>query len=306
MQQLPFPPHANGVTLCLEELLPYQKYAVRWRPPALSLWAQLAGNHRSHVLGRGMAFSEVRHYQAGDDIRAMDWRVMARTGKPHTKLFTQEREKPVIVYIDLSHSMQFGSQLLLKSVQAAHFASLVAWLTIANQDSIGAVIDLGHQLIEVKPQRRQSGVFTLLAKLIEAQQQALTSQPSLPLVQGLTYLQRLCPKGSDIIFISDFTRYHAELNAYFLQLSTHNTLRWVHIYDPLEQGVTDFRGIQAVQAHQQTHWVNFASKNTRNSIKNIFSETVAKQKNFTQMAGIDYHLLSSQTPLLQQLSVLDH
>ncbi len=98
-----------------------------------------------------MNFSEVRPYQAGDDIRAIDWRVTARTGKTHTKLFTEEREQPVMLLIDLGTSMKFGSQLLLKSVQAAHFASLLSWLAVSEQDRIGAIIYTGTKLIECKP-----------------------------------------------------------------------------------------------------------------------------------------------------------
>lgn len=139
------PPHANGVTLSLEELLPYQQQSVRWLPPARSLWTQMSGQHQSRSLGRGMDFAEVRQYQPGDDIRAIDWRVTARTGKPHTKLFTEEREKPVVLYIDLSASMQFGSQLMLKSVQAAHVASLISWLSVAQKRSRWCGDRLGQQ-----------------------------------------------------------------------------------------------------------------------------------------------------------------
>lgn len=85
------PNHSDGVTLNLDELLQYKAQSVRWLPPAKSLWSQLNGQHESNRKGRGMNFSEVRQYQAGDDIRSIDWRVTARTGKAHTKLFSEER-----------------------------------------------------------------------------------------------------------------------------------------------------------------------------------------------------------------------
>ncbi len=80
------PPHANGVTLTLAELLHYRTQSVHWLPPAQSIWSQMNGNHTGRQKGRGMDFMEVRQYQAGDDIRSIDWRVTARTGKAHTKL----------------------------------------------------------------------------------------------------------------------------------------------------------------------------------------------------------------------------
>ncbi len=101
------PPHSDGVNVCLAELLQYKNQAVRWLAPAKSIWSQLNGHHQSRHKGRGMNFSEVRPYQAGDDIRSIDWRVTARTGKTHTKLFTEEREQPIMLFIDLSASMQF-------------------------------------------------------------------------------------------------------------------------------------------------------------------------------------------------------
>ncbi len=129
------PPHANGVTLTLEELLQYRTQSVRWLPPAQSLWSQMSGNHTSRQKGRGMDFMEVRQYQPGDDIRSIDWRVTARTGKAHTKLFAEDKEQAVILYLDLSSSLHFGSKYVLKSVQLAHFASVLIWLTLAKKRS---------------------------------------------------------------------------------------------------------------------------------------------------------------------------
>ncbi|MCG3728700.1 DUF58 domain-containing protein [Vibrio cincinnatiensis] len=302
--RLPLPAHADGVHLCLEELLPYQQHALKWLPPAKSLWSQLLGHHQSRQLGRGMDFAEVRQYQPGDDIRTIDWRVTARTGKPHTKLFCEEREKPVILYVDLSTSMQFGSTLLFKSVLAAHMASLLSWLAVAQHDRIGAIIDLGHQQLELKPTARHKGVLQIMAHLVKAQQQALT-QVSVPLTSmqtGLLALNRLCPKGSEIILISDFVRYDEESTPLFNQLSRHNRVRMVHIIDPLDQGITHFRGIERVKNNQQTRWLNFSANSTRLSIKKAFESQKVKLKSLSQSLAIDYRSLSCDRPLLQQLS----
>jgi uncharacterized protein (DUF58 family) len=97
------------------------------RQPAASA---LAGAYRSRFRGRGVDFVESRNYQPGDDIRNMDWRVTARTGKPHTKVFQEERERPVLIVLDASPSLYFGTRQRLKSVAAGHLAAVVAWSAV--------------------------------------------------------------------------------------------------------------------------------------------------------------------------------
>jgi len=297
------PAHSDGVHLCLEELLPYQQHTLKWLPPAKSLWSQMLGQHQSKQLGRGMDFAEVRQYQAGDDIRSIDWRVTARTGKPHTKLFTEERETPVIIYVDLSSSMQFGSSLLLKSVQAAHMASLISWLSVAQKDRIGAVINTGNKLVEVKPTSRNKGPLQIIAQLVECQQQALThSTGSNSLTTVLQTLNRLCPKGSEVIMISDFVGYNDSFKPLFNQLRKHNRVRVVHIYDPLEQGNTPFRGTEKVSNGKSHRWLNFSNKSTRLEIKKAFDSHKLELESLCQSIQMDYRSLSSDMSLLQQLS----
>jgi len=297
------PEHADGVHLCLEELLPYQQHTVKWMPPAKSLWSQLLGKHQSKQLGRGMDFAEVRQYQPGDDIRAIDWRVTARTGKPHTKLFTEEREKPVVIYVDLSTTMQFGSSLLLKSVQAAHMASLISWLSVAEKDRIGAVINTGQSLVEIKPTSRNKGPLQIIAQLVRCQQQALSQPEQTTSIQSvLMTLNRLCPKGSEVVMISDFVGYSTDFKPLFNQLRKHNRVRLVHVYDPLEQGNTHFRGIEKVSDGKSNRWLNFSTKSTREGIKKAFDSQKLELESLCQSLEMDYRSLSSEISLLQQLS----
>ncbi|EEX93716.1 hypothetical protein VIOR3934_00530 [Vibrio orientalis CIP 102891 = ATCC 33934] len=297
------PPYSDGVNLSLDELLYYKQQCVKWLPPAKSLWSQMLGQHQSRQLGRGMDFSEVRQYQPGDDIRAIDWRVTARTGKPHTKLFSEEREKPVVLYLDFSSSMAFGSQLLLKSVQMAHMASLVAWLSVTQQDRIGAVIDTGNELIELKPTARNRGALALLQTLVTCHQQ-LISQPSRndqDVSHALQALARLCPKGSEIILLSDFSRLATQHEPKLSRLCQHNRVRMVQISDPLERGQTGFRGTEQVSNQNDTRWLDFSSRKTRQGIERAFSEQQQHLIQLTQKMGISYSSLSSEQALTQQL-----
>lgn len=295
------PPHCDGVNLCLAELLQYKNQSVRWLPPAQSVWSQLNGQHMSRKKGRGMNFSEVRPYQAGDDIRTIDWRVTARTGKTHTKLFTEEREQPVMLLVDFSASMKFGSQLLLKSVQAAHFASLLSWLAVSEQDRIGAVIYTGSQLLECKPTARQQGPLRVINALIDAHQNSDDSQPSISFSAALKHLHHLCPKGSEIVVISDFYQLEKTDKRRLSQLRQHNRLQFVRIHDPLEQGLTTFKGTEHVADSTQSVWLNFSAPKTRERLSQQYDAHQAFIRDMALSLAIPLHRISAAEPLMQQL-----
>ncbi|KLN65137.1 MULTISPECIES: DUF58 domain-containing protein [Vibrio] len=297
------PPYSDGVNLTLNELLYYKQQCIQWLPPAKSLWAQMLGQHQSRQLGRGMDFSEVRQYQAGDDIRAIDWRVTARTGKPHTKLFSEEREKPIVLYLDLSASMMFGSRLMLKSVQMAHMASLIAWLSISQQDRVGAVIDTGEQLIELKPTARNKGALALIQSLVNIHQQQLSEKKGAiyDVNHALQALARVCPKGSEIILLSDFSRFNNTHESKLSRLSQHNRVRMIQISDPLERGYTAYRGTEKVSNKLQTRWLDFSSSKTRLGIEKAFDQQQTQLQKMALRMGISFSSLSSDAALTQQL-----
>ncbi len=297
------PPNSDGVNLTLDELLYYKQQCVKWLPPAKSLWSQMLGQHQSRQLGRGMDFSEVRQYQAGDDIRAIDWRVTARTGKPHTKLFSEEREKPIVLYLDLSKSMMFGSQLMLKSVLMAHMASLITWLSVAQQDRVGAIIESGNQVIELKATARNKGALAIAQGLVTQHNQQLT-QPSNShgsMSRGLHTLARMCPKGSEIVLLSDFIRLDEEAQLLLRRLGQHNRVRLVQIIDPLEKGITNYRGTEQVSDKNATRWLDFSSRKTREGIESAFSQQQQQLITLAHSLGMSFSTLSSDVALSQQL-----
>ncbi|MBU2899152.1 DUF58 domain-containing protein [Vibrio hepatarius] len=301
-------PYSDGVNLCLDELLYFKQHAIHWLPPARSLWSQVLGQHQSKQFGRGMDFTEVRQYQAGDDVRSIDWRVTARTGKPHTKLFTEEREKPIIIYIDLSASMRFGSRLMFKSVLASQMASLIAWISIAQKDRVGAIVDTGTQLTELKPSSRNQGPLALIQNLVKLHQNVLhTTQKAtqMDMSEGLNALNRLCPKGSEVVIVSDFLRFSEQNQLLISRLRSHNQVRLVQISDPLEAGITDYRGVEQVSDKRNTMWVDFSSHNVRHQISAAFESKQQELKSLSHSHGLSFTCLSTQKSLLQQLSGRD-
>jgi uncharacterized protein (DUF58 family) len=212
-----------------------------------------------------MEFDEVRHYQSGVDFRAIDWRVTARTGKTHTKLFREELERPVLIATDLGANMHFGSQLLFKSVQAAHLASLVAWHAKNRGDRLGGIVFNQNEHLELKPRSRKEGVLHYLHALTSlhqsqhtAQHQMLTEASSNNGSNNPSYfndncarIRQLAKPGSLVYLITDAqaikdmliqnpkqqTALSQEISAlrHLTQISQHCELVVCLITDPLEQ-----------------------------------------------------------------------
>ena len=123
--------------------------AVRLTAPRVRVAA--SGGHLSPYKGRGVEFDESRLYQPGDDLRTIDWRVTARTGKPHTKVFREERNRPVFVWLDLRRPMLFATRGAYKGVRAAEIAALIAWSAVANGDRLGGLVFTETEHHELRP-----------------------------------------------------------------------------------------------------------------------------------------------------------
>jgi len=115
--------------------------------------------------GRGIDFEETRIYQPGDDIRTMDWRVTARTGKPHTKVYREERERPTFFLVDYNPSMFFGSKVAFKSVIAAKTAAILAWAAAREGNRVGGLVFSGNLLRTTPLKASSHGVLPLLKSL---------------------------------------------------------------------------------------------------------------------------------------------
>src|SRR5262249_62183017 len=142
--------------------------------------APRAGSEPSPFLGRGMEFTEVRGYQPGDDVRWIDWRSTARTGRVHTKLFAEERERPVWLIADLGHSMRFGTRGAFKSVVAARAAAQLAWDAHGAGASVGGIVGSPGVCVELPPGRTAAHVLRLLDVLAAGPARGSAAGPGLP------------------------------------------------------------------------------------------------------------------------------
>ena len=196
----------------------------------------IAGAHASRFRGRGMDYLESRGYQAGDDIRNMDWRVTARAGEPHVKLYTEERERPVVVMVDLNPGMFFGTRGAFKSVIAARAAALIGWAAVRHHDRIGALLFNGNHH-ELRPLGGQRGVLRLIRALVGATDPATgMRQPQHParLTEALRRLRRVARPGGLVCILSDFYGIDADTRVHLQRLRQHGDVVACQIVDALE------------------------------------------------------------------------
>lgn len=225
---------STGVQISLDELIHARLPAQRLRLAPRIANALRGGAHLSRFRGRGIDFEEVRMYQPGDDIRSMDWRVTARTGRPHAKVFREERERPVLFAVDLGPSMQFGTRVAFKSVTAAKVAAFWAWCAARHGDRVGGVLQRGQISTEYKPRAGHSGVLHLLSALAEPVMPS-TPAPEEAVTQLLQRVRSVAHPGSLIVWISDFRGLNPAHESALSELRRHSEMVAVQIYDALEE-----------------------------------------------------------------------
>lgn len=215
-------------------------------PAARPVGSRQAGLQRSPRRGRGMAFAEVRQYQPGDDIRSIDWRVTARRQSPHTKLYEEERERPVLLLCDLGPSLFFASTGAYKQVRCAQLAGLLAWLALWSGDQVGGIVFNGTTLSVQRPARRKKSVLRLLDTVAQQQRMSRNDQPlqqagdtNRDLDTALQEARRVAHTGSRIFVISDFLNITAETSRLLGALARHNTVSALRVIDPLELKLPD-------------------------------------------------------------------
>ena len=253
----------------------------------------MSGSHISKHKGRGVDFEEFRAYQPGDDIRQIDWRVTARTGRPFTKVFREERERPVIIGIDQSHNMFFGSQVAFKSVVAAEAAAIICWTTVDNGDRVGGVVfnDIRQELI--KPRRSKRSALRFLDTLARYNQD-LVQHHETPdketnyLLLALEQIYRITKPGSNVYLLSDFEKFDDKCRQYVHQLAIHNSVTCIFVYDALEENLP-MPGIYSITDGRSRSTIN----TYRKSVRSLYHEQF---ENRLEMLGREFNKM--KVPLI--------
>lgn len=196
----------------------------------------LAGRHASRMRGRGLSFEELRNYLPGDDIRSIDWRVTARSGKPFVRIYDEEKDRPALIVVDQRVNMFFGSRLMMKSVSAAETASLCAWRVMALGDRVGGFIFNDSRIDELKPQRSRAAVIefanTLARQNGELSANSDAERGTQQLDRVLEMVSQVAHHDHLVIVISDFEGHGPRTRDLLLRLTVSNDVIAVLVYDP--------------------------------------------------------------------------
>lgn len=250
------PSELKGIYTDLDELIRLQFKATGFsffpKQPVHSL---LSGRHASRLRGRGLDFEEVRKYVPGDDIRTIDWKVTARTQKPHTRVYTEERERPVLVVVDQRISMFFGTRVNMKSVTAAEAAALAAWRVVSAGDRVGAVVFNDSEIREVRPHRSKKTVMQILNIIVEQNHalgvdRGITSEPDM-LNKTLEKVVHLAKHDYLVCIMSDFFGITDDTNRLIKLISRHNDVIIGLIYDPIAKELPDVGRIVISDSEKQ-------------------------------------------------------
>ena len=269
---------------------------------------QLFGNIRSALRGRGLEFEEVRAYQAGDDVRAIDWRVTARHGKPFTKLFREEREKPLLIVVDQRQPMFFGSRHCFKSKLAAYLGAWLAWSGLNQGDRIGGLIIGNRERREIRPRRSRKTAMAWLNTLLnfnralQRDTHLINSEQSF--VEALADLRRIAKPGSSLYLISDFYGCeHPQVREHLHAIARHCEITALFIYDALERELPP-PALYAVTDGSARVTIDSGGRKLREHHRLAFDSHLQYTRQLLQSLAIPTLEISTAEPPLQQLTML--
>lgn len=214
------------------------------RQPVESL---LAGRHGSRLRGRGLTFEELRSYRPGDDIRSIDWKATARLRSTHVRVYSEERERPVLLIVDQRSSMFFGSRRTTKATTAAEFAALGAWRVLEVKDRVGAIVFGDDEVVQIRPRRSRATVLRLCDELVRLNGKLHAGKvpgSSTELDEALRQAVSVAHHDFLIAIVTDFHGSGPETRRLVTRLAAHNDVLAVLTYDPLGIRLPDSSGLE--------------------------------------------------------------
>lgn len=239
-----------------------------------------SGEYHSSFKGRGMAFSEVRKYEAGDDIRSIDWNVTAKLNEPYIKVFEEERELTFMLLVDVSGSESFGSRVQLKREMITEICATLAFSAIQNNDKVG-IIFFSDQIEQyIPPKKGKSHILRIIRELIELEPKSNKTD----IGEALRFFSGIQKKKAIAFVLSDFMddNYNQPLKI----MAQKHDVTGIRIYDPREEDLPNL-GVLPMQDPEtgKVHWVNTGSKALRKKLKRQFDENFSYFRNSFSKSG---------------------
>jgi uncharacterized protein (DUF58 family) len=295
------------VSVSLKTLIDLAKQATRINLHHAQNRSQQSGGYVSRFKGRGMEFDETRLYQPGDDIRSIDWRVTARTGKTHTKVFREERERPVFISVDDRLTMQFATRGVFKSVLATKLAGLLAWAAEYHGDRIGGQIFSELECRELKPQNGRHAVLRFLSAIVgktnltsSINELGTTALPKITLEQVLARLAQHARPGSLVYVISDFRGINEQTETYLAKLAQHCEVVLIFIYDPLESSLPT-KGRYRFTNNERDVVIDTSDEQRLKNFQQLFTLRLQRIESLAKKRGLTFIKCSTSEDPLQCL-----
>lgn len=248
-----------------------------------------AGEYHSAFKGKGMAFSEVRAYRYGDDVRNIDWNVTARLRDPYVKVFEEERELTVMLLVDVSGSRRFGTDLLTKQNVMTELAAILAFSAIQNNDKIGVILFSDRVERFIPPKKGRKHILRIIWELMSFQPESSRTD----IGQALRFLTNAIKKRCTAFLLSDFVDFSSEGEPRFVDplriASNKHDLVGVRVYDPREETLPDVGLIRLGDAEtDDVRWIDSSSQRVREAYAELAEQRqVALQKLFSR-ARVDW------------------
>ncbi len=295
---------ANPVRATARDLIDLAHDGERLSLKSINVRALQSGQYTSPFKGRGMEFDETRLYQPGDDIRCLDWKVTARTGKAHTKLFREERERPILVWVDLRPSMFFATRGAFKSVVAARIATLLGWSAVAQGDRLGGLIFSANDHQEIKPRNGKNAVLRFIKTLSQHScwhdyKQQIDSNPDSG-NEALLRLRNVARPGSLIFLCSDFRQLGEQAEAHLSQIARHNDVVAINITDPLEAALPNTGHYRFNNGYDEVQ-LNASNKQIKQDYQARFAQHQQSIQRLCQRSGAYLFDCQTNSPLTEVL-----
>jgi hypothetical protein len=287
----------------LQELLALQKLVSKQKYPRMRS-VEGAMLQKSKIRGRGMDYVETRNYFPGDDVRLMDWRVTARTHKPHVKVFEVEKERPVLILLNMSPTMFFGTRVCLKSVLATKLAGLLAWTAKTHGDRVGGMLTSMAMRSLWLPHAHNQTLINFLKSASNATSQYQdkawndwsNEKSSTQFLRALQELNKTLKPGTLILMISDWYDDPTIIQPYLFELRLHHDMILYHVTDILEQGISEY-GVYPISNGQAVKTLNLQTSTSFQNYAHFCEDNMAKWQQIANKIRVPYYACSVETDL---------